>query len=147
MRIQILVLSATFLTLPALAQTSGAKTTQAAIVKADANVPADVHQFYRDYNTALLSHDIKRIMPFFSEHYLHEGRNKAAQKTWMLEWLNDLTRLETHLVRFTQVDTRRAYIEGRWEDNFTGGTFLPGTQLVKENGQWKLFGNQKRYDR
>lgn len=129
----------------AFAQTASSQNSPS--TRAENSVPDDLRQMYRDYSAALLSHDIERAMSFFSERYLHEGRDKAQRRAFTLEWINDLTRHEIQLTRFTPIDGHRAFIEGRGDDNFVGFVIGPEMQVIKENGRWKLYGNQKRYDR
>jgi hypothetical protein len=112
-------------------------------------VPPDVQAFLDMYYTDLVSHDIPNIMAHFSDRFLHSGGNKAFIEQWFRTSPGafpprGITREPTVTVFEAQGD--KAYVAGFHKAKGDPNDLkAPMTlqQIIKEQGQWKWFGNQK----
>jgi hypothetical protein len=116
-----------------------------------AEVPSDVRAFLDMFCTDLVSRDVTSIMAHYSDRFFHSGVNKAFYERW----------LETHpesspprgatcepTVTVFELHGDRAYVDGFFLQKPKDDTnALKGPmnfqQIIKEQGRWKWFGNQK----
>jgi hypothetical protein len=115
-------------------------------------VPPDVQAFLDKWSSDIDSHDLARIMGNYSEQYLGSRSNKAQVEGWFRAAPESPIQLgvTSASVTVTMFEPRgdKAYLAG-----FMGGKDRNGSsratppindnQIVKENGQWKWYGNQK----
>ena len=112
-------------------------------------VPPDVRAFVDKYASDVVSGDVERIMANFSDQFLHRGQNKAFFEKYfrqiLTQWVN-ITSEATVTVFEPRGD--KAYVDGFFLGKGKGSpNALKGPmayqQIIKENGQWKWYGNQK----
>ncbi len=115
-------------------------------------VPPDVQAFIDKWCSDIESHDADRIMTNYSDQYLGNGFNKAAVAQWYRTGPDSPIQLgitsATVTVTIFEPLGDKAYLAG-----FFGGKPKSGgpgptppiadNQLIKENGQWKWYGNHK----
>lgn len=107
-------------------------------------IPADVLQFEKEFNEAMKSGNPNRAIKFFSRHYLHDGRNKKMQDQYVALMLNSSPRYEMKLTSFKPITKNRAYITAYVTTSFGDMEKKPDYQIIRENGQWRWLGNQKK---
>jgi hypothetical protein len=104
-------------------------------------VPPDAQEFFDGYRDAMISHDVTRLMATFSDRFLRSGVKKGeVERVWSRTVL--LTgSFEVTITEFKQ-EGDRAYVAGFTTLN---GIKWPlyWTHIIKENGEWKWYGNQR----
>ena len=101
----------------------------------------DIKEFIDQYIKDQLSHDIKRVMSHFSDQFLNNGAKKAQVEAFTNNYLPFMTSSEWGITVF-EPKGAKAYLAGYSTSNF--GTYPLEMMLMKENGQWKIHGNQKK---
>jgi hypothetical protein len=115
-------------------------------------VPPDVQAFLDKFCSDVNSGDAGRIMTNYSDRYLDHGMGKARMEQWYRSdpqspIQSGITSADVTLTIF-EPQGNKAYLAG-----FFGGKLKSGApclaspinnnQLIKENGQWRWYGNQK----
>jgi hypothetical protein len=116
-------------------------------------VPPDVRVFLDKYCSDIVSGDVERIMANFSDQFLHRGQRKASFEQY---FRNDPTAPtkrgvisnEITVTVFEPQGDTKAHIDGFGTSKTksdANGMKAPMAyqQIIKENGQWKWYGNQK----
>jgi hypothetical protein len=104
-------------------------------------VPPDIQEFLDRYRDDVLSHDLQKVMTHTSDGYLHSGTRKGeSERTWR-SVINLITSYEVGITDFVPAGDR-AFLAGF---TVTNGSKWPlyGTSIIKENGEWKWYGNQR----
>jgi hypothetical protein len=104
-------------------------------------LPLDVKQFLDRYRGAILSQNITKVMAHFSDQYLESGSRKDEVEWFWRQAIGSVTSLEWGITDFVPAGDK-AYLAGFINFN-TGKWALLGTSIIKENGQWKWYGNQR----
>ncbi len=104
-------------------------------------VPADIRQFLDQFSKYIVSHDIEKVMLHYSDQFLQNGMNKADIEAFYMRIILGITSFQVNVTRF-ESQKNRAYMAGYTDVN-QRKVPLPGMSLIKENGQWKFYGNQK----
>jgi hypothetical protein len=106
-------------------------------------VPPDIQEFLDRYRNDVLSHDLQKVMALYSDGYLSSGNRKGeAERVWR-SVISAVTSFEVGITDFVAAGDK-AYLAGFTITN--GSKYpLPGNSitLIKENGEWKIFGNQR----
>jgi len=115
-------------------------------------VPPDVQAFLDKFCSDVNSGDAGRIMTNYSDQYLDHRMYKGDMEQW---YRNDpFSPIQLGITSGTLTVTifeprgDKAYLAGFFGGKLKGGAPGPTSpindnQLIKENGQWKWFGNQK----
>jgi methyltransferase (TIGR00027 family) len=111
-------------------------------------VPADIQTFFDQYNKDLLTHEFWRIMASYSGKYLDNGAtNTFMSYYWLMVCevpsVKAITSANTILTNL-QINGDIARYSGFTKTNM--GYDLAEGIIIKENGQWKFYGNQKKAD-
>jgi len=114
-------------------------------------VPPDVRAFLEMFCTDMMSRDITSIMGHFSDGYLQSGGNKASQERDYRahpEMFPPPGVTLEPVVTIYEPHGDRAYVDGFILVNAKNGTNpvkapLYNRQIIKEQGRWKWYGNQK----
>lgn len=112
----------------------------------DIAIPEDLAQFVSEFDAAIRSHDLDKVMSFYSERYRQDGRDKAMHRAFLDSWLNDATAFETNITHYRRDAEDHAYIGAtiRYKVVTEGEkTKRPDYQVVKENGRWRWLGYQE----
>jgi hypothetical protein len=80
-------------------------------------------------------------MAYFSDRYLESGSRKDEVEWFWRQAIGPVTSLEWGITDFVPAGDK-AYLAGFINFN-TGKWALLGTSIIKENGQWKWYGNQR----
>jgi len=104
-------------------------------------VPPDVQEFFNRFGNDILSHDLAKVMSHYSDKYLNSGTRKGeVERNWR-QGIGSITSLKGTTTDFVPAGDR-AYFTGFVIIN--GGTLpITDTSIIKESGEWKLYGNQR----
>jgi hypothetical protein len=110
------------------------------------NVPPDVREFLQMQCADMVSRDVESIMAHYSDRFLHSGLQKAFYERMIrTNPIPEGTAQATVTVFEPRGDT--AYIDGFFFRTAKDGTSVKAPmlfqQIIKEQGRWKWFGNQK----
>jgi hypothetical protein len=104
-------------------------------------VPPDVQEFLDSWRNALVSHDIGKVMTHYSDRYLNSGTRKGELERVWRQVIGPVTSVEVGITDFEAAGDR-AYLAGF--SIFNRAKFmLQDTSIIKENGEWKFYGNQR----
>jgi hypothetical protein len=104
-------------------------------------VPPDIQEFLDGYRNDMLSHDLQKVMTRYSDGYLNTGNRKGEVERLFRPFINLITSYEVGITYFVAAGDK-AYLAGYTISN---GTKFPlgGASIIKENGEWKWYGNQR----
>jgi hypothetical protein len=112
-------------------------------------VPPDVRAFLDMFYTDLASRDVTSIMAHYSDRFLNSGVQKAYMEQYIVTHPEDLPRpgaiIESTVTTF-EARGDRAYVDGfckAKDDPNAPKAPMSLQQIIKEQGRWKWFGNQK----
>jgi hypothetical protein len=114
-------------------------------------LPPDVEAFLDMYCADLVSREVTSIAGHFSDRFLHSGMNKAFYEQEFRTHADSLPGRCVATATVFETHGDRAYVDGFHLDKSKDGTDglkgpLVFQQIIKEQGQWKWFGNQKWHD-
>ena len=105
-------------------------------------LPPDVQAFLDGHCSATLAHDVEKSMGYWSDRYLYSGIRKGEIAQYLRPFIDRITSFEQIITDFIPAgDT--AYITGFATGNLGKGGSLQNTSIIKENGQWRWYGNQR----
>lgn len=108
-------------------------------------VPADVQAFFDKFAKDILTYKMDIVAPHYSDKFMQNGFNKDGFLYVLGNNINMVTKYEIKLTKY-EVDKNNpniAHIDGSANLGFMAADFAPGSMIIKENGQWKWYGNQK----
>jgi hypothetical protein len=104
-------------------------------------VPPDVREFLDRFCSDVVSRDVDKVVSHYSDRFLHAANRKGqVELNWRLV-IGQATSCEVVLTDFVPAEDR-AYVAGFVSFNFQKGP-LNATSIIKENGEWKFYGNQR----
>jgi hypothetical protein len=103
-------------------------------------VPPDVQEFLDRYRDDVLSHDLQKVMTLYSDRYLNTGNRKGEVERMFRSLISTITSHEVGITYFVAAGDK-AYLAGFTTGN--GTTLQLQTSIIKENGEWKFYGNQR----
>lgn len=117
-------------------------------------VPPDVRAFLDQFGSDVVSRDLGKILAHYSDNFRHTGFNKAMMGMWYQSAPDNPTKRgggvtsSSATVTVFEAQGDKAFIDGFYteksKDDPTPVTpFMCLQQIIKENGQWKWYGNQK----
>jgi hypothetical protein len=104
-------------------------------------VPPDIQEFLNTYCTDILSHDVARVMTHYSDRYLNSGAKKGEWEQVWKQMIGKVTSVEVRITGFVPAGDR-VYLAG-FISSYWGKLPLKRTSIIKENGEWKWYGNQR----
>ena len=105
-------------------------------------VPADIQEFFDKINNDTVSHDFAKSMTHYSDRYLNSGVRKGELERWRRQWIGSVTSVKVVITDFVPSGDR-AYLTGFVIFTPLGTFQLSDTSIIKENGEWKWYGNQR----
>lgn len=105
------------------------------------DLPTDVKAFISDFNQAVSELDRTKIAHFFSDRFLYDGLTKQMTLGVLLGTISYWSRGKFVLTEF-ESGGDIAKIEGILKDKYFEAPLMPGSMIIKENSQWKWYGNQ-----
>jgi hypothetical protein len=115
-------------------------------------LPADVQAFFDKVARDVESGDVSRAIANTSDRYLHNGMKKAALEQFFRYAPDSPLRAGISSMKVTvtvfEPAEDKAYLAGFISGKLKSGVPSPDlpigdNQIIKENGQWKWYGNQK----
>ncbi len=112
------------------------------VISRPADLPPELRDFLAHFAEAVESKRISRIKSFYSDRFLHSGRDKSA--------LAQTYRLMTGAIKEFRVRVDQCRISGDKAELFgeietnLGPYSLGVSNVIKENGTWKWYGNQQQ---
>ena len=104
-------------------------------------VPPDVQEFLDRHCSANVARDIAQLMAHYSDRYLNSGTRKGGMEQFHRQIIGRVTSCEIGITDFVPAGDR-AYLTGFIRGNW-GKSILLETSIIKENGEWKWYGNQR----
>jgi hypothetical protein len=105
-------------------------------------VPPDVQGFLNRYSGDLVSHDLAKVMSHYSDRYLNSGIRKGGVERFWRQTVGLVKSFEIGVTEFV-TESDRAYLTGFVPGLFFGKHPLGDSTIIKENGEWKWYGNQR----
>ena len=103
-------------------------------------LPTDAKAFITGFNQALFDFDRMKIASFFSDRFLNNGGTKQMFLNFLWGTISYVKEAKIILTKF-KPEGDIAKIEGIIKDKYFEVP-MTGNMLIKENGQWKWYGNQ-----
>jgi hypothetical protein len=104
-------------------------------------VPPDVQEFLDKHNNDVVSHDLAKVMAHYSDRYLNSGEKKGEVERWWRMMIGSVTSNNMAVTDFV-AEGDRVYLAGFVKTNWGTSQFFE-TSIIKENGDWKWYGNQR----
>jgi hypothetical protein len=104
-------------------------------------VPPDVQEFLDRHCSAHVAHDLAQLMTHYSDRYLNSGVRKGGMEQFNRDIIDRITSCEIGITDFVPAGDR-AYLTG-FIRSWWGKAILLQTSIIKENGEWKWYGNQR----
>jgi CubicO group peptidase (beta-lactamase class C family) len=104
-------------------------------------LPPDVKAFIARYNQALFDMDVVNIADLISDGFLNDGINKQMFINFLTATISYISKSSIILIQF-EPEGDIVKIESVMQDKYFETRFMPGSMLIKENDQWKWYGNQ-----
>jgi hypothetical protein len=104
-------------------------------------VPPDVQEFLDSYCRDLISHDMAKVMTHFSDRFLNSGMKRREVELYWSRTIASIASFEVSVTEFVAANDR-VYLTGFVSANNTKYV-LGNSSIIKENGEWKFYGNQR----
>jgi hypothetical protein len=104
-------------------------------------VPPDVQELLDGHCNASLAHDVAQLMTHYSDRYLNSGVRKGGMEQFHRDIIGRITSCEIGITDFVPAGDR-AYLTG-FIRSYWGKSTILETSIIKENGEWKWYGNQR----
>jgi hypothetical protein len=105
------------------------------------NVPSDVQGFLDKWCSDFVSHDLAKVMTHYSNRYLRSGAKKGEVERSIRQFIGLITSLEVVIADLVP-EGDKFYLTGFISLNGTKYV-LPDISIIKEDGEWKWYGNQR----
>jgi hypothetical protein len=103
-------------------------------------VPPDAQEFLDRFRNDVLSHDLAKVMTHHSDRFLNSGTRKGEVERWWRQLIGPITSFEVGITDFV-AEGDKAYLAGFVSSYWGKASF--GGAIIKENGEWKFYGNQR----
>ncbi len=105
-------------------------------------VPPHVQEFLDKHCNDVVSHDVAKVMSHYSDRYLNSGEKKGEVERYYRQLIGSIT---SHEISVTDFDAAgdKAYLAGFVTSNFWRRAPVRETSIIKEDGEWKWYGNQR----
>ncbi|NTW77112.1 MAG: alpha/beta hydrolase [Syntrophaceae bacterium] len=108
------------------------------------NLPQDVQSFLDQFRKDMLTHDMKKISQHYAENFKQDGYNRKAFLEILRKTVNFVTKYEIKLTKLEPGDNSGiAFIDGSVVLGAVAVPLADDSMIIKENGVWKWYGNQK----
>jgi hypothetical protein len=105
------------------------------------DLPPDVKAFIADYSQARLNNDMVTMADLISDRFLYNGVTKQMALRF-LKTISSYTSEAKIIITKFEPEGDEVEIDALLKDKYFEAPFLTGSKLVKEDGQWKWYGNQ-----
>jgi len=104
-------------------------------------LPPDVQAFLDSFCNDVVSHDLEKVMSHYSDAYLNSGMRKGEMERFFRQVIGPVTSFELGITDFVPAG-ERAYVAG-FVSTYFGKAMLRETSIIKENGEWRWYGDQR----
>jgi len=105
-------------------------------------VPLDIQEFLDQFSKDIVSHNMEKVMLHYSDRFFNDGNGKSKVEGVWKRYLLMVTSCKISTTGFeSQGD--KAHLAGFITINNRKSP-LKGSPIIKENGKWRWFGNQKQ---
>jgi len=111
------------------------------VFSGEKNLPADLKKFFQGFSQAVENKDIEEILDYYSDNFLNSGRDKPGLERFYRLLTTGIDKF-SFKINQCRIKGNTATISGDIATNM-GPNTLSITDLIKENGFWKWYGNQK----
>ena len=105
------------------------------------DLPPDVKSFIADYNQARLSNDIETMSNLISDQFLYSGVAKNMALRFLKATSPYISEAKIIITRY-EPGSDEVKIDVFLKDKYFEAPFMIDSKLIKEDGQWKWYGNQ-----
>jgi hypothetical protein len=105
-------------------------------------VPPDVQEFLDNWRNAIVSHDVAKLMTHYSDRYLNSGWRKGEVERYFRQIIGGVTSSNEISITDFIPEGDRVYLAG-FVNTYIGKLMLGDASIIKENGEWKFYGNQR----
>jgi hypothetical protein len=105
-------------------------------------VPPDVQEFFENFCSDLVSHGVEKVMTHYSDGYLFSGIRKKEEEQSLRTVIRTVRSCEIGITEFIPAG-EKAYLAGFTRYGPGVESMLTSTVIIKENGRWKWYGNQR----
>ena len=106
------------------------------------DLPPDVKAFIADYGQARLNNDMVTMADLISDRFLYNGVTKQMVLRFLKKTISSYTSEAKIIITKFEPEGDEVEIDALLKDKYFEAPFLTGSKLVKEDGQWKWYGNQ-----
>jgi hypothetical protein len=104
-------------------------------------VPTDVREFLDKHSSDLVARDVAKVMAHYSDRYLNSGMTKGEVERFWKQFIGSVTSYKIGITEFVAAGDQ-TYLVGFVTSNLGIGP-LRENSIIKEDGEWKWFGNQR----
>jgi hypothetical protein len=104
-------------------------------------LPPDVQEFLDRSCSAYVAFNVAQLMTYYSDRYLSSGKRKGEMEKINRQIIFAIKSCEIGITEFVS-EGDRAYLAG-FISSYWGKKMLQETSIIKENGEWKWYGNQR----
>jgi len=105
-------------------------------------VPPDIQTFLAKYNQARLHQNMVVMADFISDRFLYRGVTKEIAINFLKSMSGYTDEAKLVITRF-RISADEAVLDVWLKDKYFQTAFMTDTKLIKEDGQWRWFGNQQ----
>ncbi len=110
------------------------------------NLPPDVQEFLDRNCRAHVVFNVAQLMTYYSDRYLNSGRRKGEMEKINSQMFIPIKSCEIGITEFVSEGDRAylaGFIIGYWGKEMMQKKMLQEISIIKENGEWKWYGNQR----
>lgn len=124
---------------------SGPTEDVAAYKSPDIKLPDDVQSFFDQFQKDILTYDMKKISPHYAANFKQDGYDRQAFLEVLNKTINFVNKYVVKVTKFEVIKNNSAIalIDGSVDLGAIIVPFADGSMMIKENGVWKWYGNQK----
>ena len=104
-------------------------------------LPPDVQEFLDNWRNAIVSHDVAKVMTHYSDRFLNSGTRKGEVERMWKQIIGPIMSISGSVTDFV-AEGDRAYLTG-FAVSYWGKYEMNDISIIKENGEWKWYGNQR----
>jgi CubicO group peptidase (beta-lactamase class C family) len=104
-------------------------------------LPTDVKAFIADYDQARFNKDLIKMADLISDRFLYSGVTKQMAVEFLSRNLSYMSQAKMIITKF-EPEGNEVKIDVWLKDKYFDAPFMIGSKLIKENEDWKWFGNQ-----
>lgn len=107
--------------------------------------PEEIQSFFDQFKKDVLTHDMKKISPHYAANFRQDGYNREAFLGILHKTVKYVTNYEIQLTKYEPDKNNHqvVYIDGSVNLGSMIVPFADHSAIIRENGNWKWYGNQR----